>query len=107
MYCSSSPVPSVVTTSACVSPRVNSGRTVGAGQDADFRHDRANGREIAAVDALAGVEDVPAHDLGLRVLEDRLDLLGVELRFALGRAERVHHLRLDGVDGGVAVLLAW
>ena len=87
MNCSSSPVPSVVTTSAWVSPRVNSGRAVGARQDADFRQDRTDGLEVAAVDALAVVEDVPAHDLGLGFLEDGLDLLGLEPGLALGRAE--------------------
>ena len=53
----------------------------------------------------AGVEDVPAHDLGLQVLEDRRDLLGVELRLRRRRAERCLDLGLDGVDRGVAVLL--
>ena len=105
MYCSSSPVPSVATTSAWVSPRVNSAEPWVRGRTPTSDDDRADGLEVAAVDALAGVEDVPAHDLGLHVLEDRLDLLGVELRFALGRAERGLHLRLGGVDGGVAVLL--
>jgi hypothetical protein len=32
-------------------------RAVGARQDADFGHDRADGLGVAAVDALAGVED--------------------------------------------------
>ena len=44
-------------------------RAVRARQDAGFRHDRAHGLEVAAVDALAGVEDVPADDLGLELLE--------------------------------------
>ena len=44
-------------------------RAVGARQHADFGDDRADGLEIAAVDALAGVEDVPAHDLGFEFLE--------------------------------------
>ena len=42
-------------------------RAVGARQHADFGDDRAHGLQVAAVDARAGVEDVPAHDLGLRV----------------------------------------
>src|SRR5918993_169915 len=60
------------------------GRAVGAGQNADLGKDLANGLEVAAVEARAGVEDVPAHDLGLHFLEGRLDLLGLELRLAVG-----------------------
>ena len=44
-------------------------RAVGARQDADFGHDRAHRLDVAAVDARAGVEDVPAHDLGFELLE--------------------------------------
>ena len=44
-------------------------RAMGARQNADFRHDRADGLEVAAIDALAGVEDVPTHDLGFELLE--------------------------------------
>ena len=44
-------------------------RAVGARQHADFRHDLADGLDVAAVDALAGVENVPAHDLGFELLE--------------------------------------
>ena len=44
-------------------------RTMRARQDADFRLDAAHGLQVAAVDARAGVQDVPAHDLGLQVLE--------------------------------------
>ena len=80
-------------------------RAVGARQDADLGDDRAHGLDVAPVDARAGVEDVPAHDLRLGVLEDALDLVGRELLLALCGAERGHHLRLDGVDGAVALLL--
>ena len=41
-------------------------RAVGARQDADLGDDRAHRLQVAAVDARAVVEDVPAHDLGLR-----------------------------------------
>ncbi len=44
-------------------------RAVGARQDAGFRNDRTHRLDVAAVDALAGVEDVPAHDLGFEFLE--------------------------------------
>src|SRR5215217_7716344 len=41
-------------------------RTVGTGQNANFGNDRADGREVTAVDAQTGVEHVPAHNLGLQ-----------------------------------------
>ncbi len=61
-------------------------RAVGARQHADFGEDRAHRRQVAAVDAAAVVEDVPAHDLGLRVVEGLGDrLLGEFRRAALGQ----------------------
>ena len=57
-------------------------RAVGARQHADLGHDRADRLEVAAVDAAAGVEDVPAHDLGLELLEDRRQPLLVDGGFA-------------------------
>ena len=69
MNCSSSPVPSVATTSAWVSPRVNSAEPWVRGSTPTSRDDLAHGLEVAAVDALAGVENVPAHDLGFELLE--------------------------------------
>ena len=81
-------------------------RAVGARQHADLRQDRAHGRQIAPVDAAAVVEDVPAHDLGLRAVERLGDRLGGELRLRrLCRAAARPHLRLHRVDGGVALLL--
>ncbi len=81
------------------------GRTVGARQDADFRHDLANGLEITTVDAALGVEDVPANDLRLQVLEGRADDFGRVLRLYAFREEVCLDLRLDGVDGSVAFSL--
>ena len=80
-------------------------RAMRARQHADFGDDRAHGLHVAAVDAHAGVENVPAHDLGLQRLEGFADLLLGEFRFAAFRKERRHDLRLHGVDGGVALLL--
>ena len=51
-------------------------RAVGAGQHADLRQDRAHGGQIAPVDAALVVENVPAHDLGLGVVERLRDLVG-------------------------------
>ena len=81
-------------------------RTVRARQDADFRDDLADRRQVAAVDAGLGVEDVPANDLGLQFLEHRGDLLGRVFRsFVAVRREGCLDLGLDRVDGGVACLL--
>ena len=80
-------------------------RAVGARQHPDLSQDRAHSRQVAPVDAALMVENVPAHDLGLGVVERLGDLLDRELRLlALGR-ERGHDLRLDRVDRGVAFLL--
>ena len=79
------------------------GRAVGARQDADFGNDRADGLQVAAVDAQAGVEDVPAHDLGLEVVEDLAELFGRNGAGFDARGEGVLDLLLGGVDGGVAL----
>ena len=81
-------------------------RAVGARQHADFRHDRPHGLDVAAVDALAGVEDVPAHDLGFELLEHAGDLKLVVFRFGAFGEEVRHDLLLDGGDGVLAILLA-
>jgi hypothetical protein len=71
---------------------------VGARQHAHLGLDRAHRLEVAAVDAAAGVENVPAHDLGFELLEDRGDVLLVGGGFAAWRNERRHHLGLGGLD---------
>jgi hypothetical protein len=55
-------VPSVAVTSACVSPRVNSAEPCVRGQDADLDRDRADLVELAAVEPLAALERLVAHD---------------------------------------------
>ena len=78
-------------------------RAVRARQHADLGHDLPHGLDVAAVDALAGVEDVPAHDLGFELLEHAGDAQLVEHRI-LGALREVvrHHLGLGGVDRLVA-----
>ncbi len=83
MNCSSSPVPSVATTSAWVSPRVNSAEPWVRGRMPTCDRIGRTVRQVAAVDAEAGVEHVPAHHLGLQVVEGFADLLLGE--FALRR----------------------
>ncbi len=81
-------------------------RAVGARQHADLRPDRTHRLDVAAVNALAGIENVPAHDLGLDLLEDGGDLqLGVGRALRALGAEMRHHLGLGGVHLDVALLL--
>ena len=82
-------------------------RAVGARQEADFGDDRAHGDQVAAVDALAGVEDVPAHDLGFELLEHAGDARHRSIGIVGAVREEVrHHLVLGGVDRVVA-LVPW
>ena len=79
-------------------------RAMGARQDADFGDDGTHGGEIAAVDALLGVEHRVAHDIGFDVVE-QAGIAGGNLAFAfadefggellLDGAERVAALELD------------
>ena len=81
-------------------------RAVRARQHADFGDDRAHGGEVAAVDALAGVEHVPAHDLGFELLEHAGDAqLGVVRIVHAAGEEVLHHLGPDGGDGVLTLLL--
>ena len=64
-------VPSVATTSAWVSPRVNKRGAVRARQNADFARDRTHGPRIATVDPRPVVQDLPANDLAFQFLELR------------------------------------
>ena len=54
-------------------------RAMGARQHADLGEDRAHGRQVAPVDAAPVVEDVPAHDLRLGVVERLADRFVVNL----------------------------
>src|SRR5205085_5235172 len=80
-------------------------RTVGARQHADFGDDVAHGLDIATVDALAGVEDVPADDLGFQLLEYAGDAQLVVFRLLAFREVVRHHLFFGGADRGIALLL--
>ena len=88
----------------CLAAR-EQGRAVRAREDPDLRQDRADGGQVAAVDAALVVEDVPAHHLRLGVMERLGDFGGREPGLAALGGERGHDLGLDGVDGGVALLL--
>ncbi len=81
------------------------GRAVRPREDPDLGQDRADGRQVAAVDAALVVEDVPAHHLRLGVMKRFGDLGGREPGLAAFGSERGHDLRFDGVDRSVALLL--
>ena len=81
-------------------------RAVSARQHADLGHDRPHRLHVAAVDALAGVEDVPAHDLGFELLEDVGDLqLRIRRVLHALRTEMRNRLGLGGIDRLVALHL--
>ncbi len=80
-------------------------RAVGARQHADFGDDVAHGLAVATVDALAGVEDVPANDLRLELLEHGADAQLVVFRLLPFGEVVGDHLFLDLADRGVAILL--
>ena len=80
-------------------------RTVRARQHAGLGDDVADGLRVTPVDALAGVENVPANDLGLELLEHVGDAELVVFRLLPFREEVRHDLGLHGVRRGVALLL--
>ncbi len=80
-------------------------RAVRAGQYADFRDDVADGLGVAAVDAVAGVEDVPADDFSFQFLEHGGDAELVVFRLLAFREIVRHHFFLGLADRGVALLL--
>ncbi len=65
--CASRSVPSVATTSACVSPRVNSAEPWVRGSTLLRISIGAHGAGVAAVDARLAGQDLAAHDLGFDV----------------------------------------
>ena len=74
-------------------------RAMGARQHASFAYDRAHGLDVAAVNARAGVEDVPAHDLGFEILEHGGDLKLRMLRVLdVRRQEMAHNALFGGVE---------
>ena len=79
---------------------------MGPRQDADFRHDRADRLQVAAVDARALGDDVATHDRFLELLEHLADELrrgGVDGAF---RSKLRLEVRFGGLDGVVALGLA-
>ena len=80
-------------------------RTVSSRQHPDLGQDRSHGDQVTPVYAALVVENVPAHDLGLSLVERLRDFACVKLRFAARGRERAKHLRLGGVESGVTLLL--
>ena len=84
--CSSRAVPSVATTIACVSPRVNSAEPCVRGQHAGADRDRPHGARVAPVDARLAGEDLVADDLRLELEHVVVDLVRVARRRVGGDA---------------------
>ncbi|CAM5196073.1 hypothetical protein CDEN61S_01829 [Castellaniella denitrificans] len=123
MICSSCLVPRVVTTSAWVSPRVNSAEPC-ARQHAQADADRAHGARVASVDARLAVQDLAADDFRFQGEQHVLDFdvvgrdvapgrrvfgqlgldVGVDLAQARGALLLVAQLidGLQGIEGGRA-----
>ena len=107
MYCSSSPVPSVATTSACVSPRVNSAEPWVRGST-----------PTSATIGRTVLRSRPSMRLPVSRMFQRTILASSSLNtpatcslvvsriVGAVREEMRHHLRLDGGDGVVALRLA-
>jgi hypothetical protein len=82
-------------------------RAVGARQERRLDDDRAHGDEVASVDSLAGVENVPAHDLAFELLEHAADQLHRPVRIVFAvREEMLHRLLLHRGDGVLTFGLA-
>ena len=105
MICSSWPVPRVATDQRLGLAAGEQRRAVGARQDADFGADRADGLAVAAVDALAGLHDVAAHDVALEVLEQLADQVGLGLVIAADRDLGLLLHLVDLVGAGLLGLL--
>ena len=105
IHCSSSPVPSVATTSACVSPRVNSAEPWVRGITCTWQSMGRTVFKVAPVDTLACLQDARADDVLLDLLEriGELDLVG---RGRILRQKFGNGLRLRFADFRVALLLA-
>ena len=80
-------------------------RAMGARQDANFRGDRTDCLDIAAINSDAGVEDVPADNLGLQIVKDFGKLVLGKLLLGIGRKKRDGDFCLHRIDRLVAVLL--
>ena len=86
----------------CLAAREH-GRAVRARQDADLDRDRADLVELPAVEALAALEDLVAHDLLLQLLEDRPSRRPSALDLLLREAR--HEVRQHFVDRAVVLEL--
>ncbi len=79
-------------------------RAVRPRQHVHLGFDAAHRLEVATIDALAGADDVPAHDVGFELLENAAELR-LQRRVSIARHHRRHGLGLGGVDHRIALLL--
>ena len=76
-----------------------------AREDANLGENRTHGRQVASIDPAVLIEDVPAHDFRLRVVESFGDLGRRKLGLSSCRRKRGGDLCLRRVDSGVPLLL--
>ena len=106
IICSSSPVPSVATTSACVSPRVKSAEPCVRGRTPTSQDDRAHGLQRSRPSMRWPVSRMFQRTIfACRSLKTDATFSLSKRASTFGGNERGKHLRLDGVDGAVALLL--
>ncbi len=103
MYCSSSPVPSVATTRACVSPRVNSAEPWVRGRRPTCeRMERTVWRSRPSMRAPVSRMELRT-TLAWAALKASASAWAGNWAVTLGRRQRRHHLLLGGVERGVAL----
>ena len=83
-------VPSVATTIAWVSPRVNSAEPWVRRQHAGANGDRPHGAGVATIDARLARKDLVAHDLGFEFANKVLDVCSRNQRVGIGRMHSRH-----------------
>ena len=105
MICASRPVPSVVVTSACVSPRVNSAEPCVRGSTPVFTVIGRTVLHVAAVDARLAGEDAAADDVVLEACRSRRRPCGRSNFGASPAGQRLDGRLLDLADARVARLL--
>jgi hypothetical protein len=89
MICSSSPVPSVVTTRPCVSPRVNSAEPwVRGSTEVSGTIGRTSSSARPSI-RLAVFDHVAAQHLGFQLLQRRAEVRVFQLLFAQRRLDRL------------------
>src|SRR6185437_14068553 len=79
--------------------------TMRAWQNAGLGKDRPHSPDITAIDTNACIENVPAHDLGLKIVKHSTHGFPREARLLAFREQRCHHFRAHFSDSIITLLL--